>query len=217
MPKSKNEINQTEETRSRILEAAAHLFYQDGYARTTTRAIAAEAKVNEVTLFRIFESKEKLFAAIIEHFGGPSISSSIESQFTGDYRTDLFSFGKVFMRYLLERRAFIRLALCEANHFPEMASILSQNPHALRASLTSYLEGHLRSGRLRPLNPEAAAQAFLGMFITYTLILDPETEHISGVNEIDDLIEEFVNIFYIGTIQQENENGRGAITSRRDA
>jgi len=51
-----------------ILEAAKDLFAEKGYNGVSTKRIAQVAKVNEVTLFRIFGSKEKLFAATFEYF-----------------------------------------------------------------------------------------------------------------------------------------------------
>ncbi len=47
-----------DDTRERILQAAAELFAEKGYARATTRSIAEAAKVNEVTIFRHFGSKK---------------------------------------------------------------------------------------------------------------------------------------------------------------
>ncbi len=46
------------------------VFARDGLNGATTRAIAREAAVNEVTLFRLFRSKERLLAAVVgETFG----------------------------------------------------------------------------------------------------------------------------------------------------
>src|SRR2546421_11472835 len=50
-----------------ILEAARRTFAEKGYARTTTRAIAARAAVAEPLLFRKFGSKAKLFAEAVLH------------------------------------------------------------------------------------------------------------------------------------------------------
>ena len=50
------------EVHALILEAARATFGEKGYARTTTREIAARAGVAEVLLFRRFGSKAKLFA-----------------------------------------------------------------------------------------------------------------------------------------------------------
>ena len=49
------------EIRDRILEAAARVYAHHGYRGATTRLIANEAGVNEVTLFRTFGSKDSLF------------------------------------------------------------------------------------------------------------------------------------------------------------
>lgn len=55
-----------EMTSKAILDAAADVFGQKGYAGATTRAIAIKAHLNEVTLFRHFGNKKKLFQAVID-------------------------------------------------------------------------------------------------------------------------------------------------------
>ena len=52
-------------TRDRIIEAALLAFARDGLQGATTRTIAQEAGVNEVTLFRHFQNKEGLLAATL--------------------------------------------------------------------------------------------------------------------------------------------------------
>jgi AcrR family transcriptional regulator len=53
------------ETRQRIRAVAEALFLRDGYARTTTKAIAREAGVAEMTLFLAFDNKAALLSEII--------------------------------------------------------------------------------------------------------------------------------------------------------
>lgn len=48
------------DTRARLLAAAARVYAQYGYTGATTRLIAKEAELNEVTLFRHFRSKDAL-------------------------------------------------------------------------------------------------------------------------------------------------------------
>ena len=55
-----------QDTHRRLLEAAARVFAQSGLEGATTREIAREAGVNEVTLFRHFQSKEKLLTAVLQ-------------------------------------------------------------------------------------------------------------------------------------------------------
>jgi AcrR family transcriptional regulator len=56
-----------EERRRQLLDAAADLFAQRGFAGTTTRQIAAAVGTSETVLFRLFPTKESLYAAILEH------------------------------------------------------------------------------------------------------------------------------------------------------
>jgi AcrR family transcriptional regulator len=58
------EIKNTD-TQERILDAALDLFSRHGFHATTTRRIANQASVNEVTLFRLFKSKMDLFHQVL--------------------------------------------------------------------------------------------------------------------------------------------------------
>ena len=49
----------------RILDAALKVFASEGYTGATTRRIAEEANVAEVTLFRKFQSKENLLREVL--------------------------------------------------------------------------------------------------------------------------------------------------------
>lgn len=56
------------DTALQILEAAKTLFSEQGFKATSTKKVAQAAQVNEVTIFRLFGSKAKLFDAVIEEF-----------------------------------------------------------------------------------------------------------------------------------------------------
>jgi AcrR family transcriptional regulator len=53
-------------TRQRLIDAALELFTQQGIAETTTKQIAEQAGVNEVTLFRQCGNKQGLLLAVLE-------------------------------------------------------------------------------------------------------------------------------------------------------
>src|SRR5258708_22901273 len=65
----------TASSRDQLLLAAAHLYGEHGFRGTTTRRIAHEAGVNEVTLFRLFGSKTALMLEAIRTHGA-SLSSA---------------------------------------------------------------------------------------------------------------------------------------------
>ena len=53
-------------TKKRILVAAELVFSRDGFQGATTREIARQAAVNEVTLFRHFRTREELLRATLD-------------------------------------------------------------------------------------------------------------------------------------------------------
>jgi AcrR family transcriptional regulator len=199
-PASESEVD---ETRRRILRAAAQVFGEQGYSRATTRALAAAAGVNEVTLFRHFGNKQNLFAAVIDEYAASALTSAIEAQLTGDYGHDLLTMGRQVMHALLERREAVRLMLCEAAHFPEVRDVMARNPRQLRRTLARYLERQMERGQVRSLHAEAAAQAFWGMFFAYAISLGLLAEPVSPDISPDDLVASFVDVFVNGTLHRD--------------
>jgi len=59
-------MNYNNETSKKIMEVALKLFSEKGYYSTTTKEIAKEASVNELTIFRHFGSKSHLFQVTTE-------------------------------------------------------------------------------------------------------------------------------------------------------
>ena len=190
----------SEDTRQRILEAAAQVFAEKGYARATTRVLAAAAGVNEVTLFRHFGSKQNLFAAVIEQFGGPAVTTALEGHLTGDCSQDLRIIGTHLLHLLLERGDAMRLMLCEASHFPEVQEVMVQNPRQIRHMLAAYIAGQIEQGRLRPLHPEVTAQAFSGMLFAYAIAQQMLGDSIAPELTTEELVGQFVDIFMHGTV-----------------
>jgi AcrR family transcriptional regulator len=61
-------------SRAALLDAAAELFAERGYDRTTVRDIAGRAGVNQALLFRYFGSKEALYAAVVARSGRDTLA-----------------------------------------------------------------------------------------------------------------------------------------------
>ena len=196
-----------EATRRRILEASARLFGEQGYARTTTRALAQAAGITEMTLFRYFASKEKLFEAVIQQFGGKAVAGEMEAQLTGRYREDLLILGNLIMNILKQRGDAMRMMICESSQFPAMAAALAQNPRMLRQMLARYLQRQIDAGQVRPLDVEAAAHVFWGMFLAFRLSTDLLSEPGVGGASEEEVVIRFVDIFINGTAAGEVIDG----------
>lgn len=62
------------ERRAQLLDVAAGLFSERGYARATTAEIARAAGVTEPVIYRHFESKRDLFVALVEQTADDTLS-----------------------------------------------------------------------------------------------------------------------------------------------
>src|SRR4029079_19522991 len=68
LPQKSQPIRMRAETRrNQIVAVAAEMFATRGFSGTTTKEIADGAGVSEAIIFRHFESKEKLYAAILDY------------------------------------------------------------------------------------------------------------------------------------------------------
>ena len=198
--KDSNSSPSPEGTRERIMQAASQLFTQKGYAGTTTRAIADLAGVNEVTLFRHFGTKVKLAEAIMDQYGGMALASDLENHLSGDYFQDLTVIGHAMMRVMTERIDAMRMAICEAGNFPEFQQVVAENPRQLRRMLARYFERQMEAGQIHREHPEVLAQAFLGMFFSYTVLGGFLSDALQPEVADEDVVEQFVGLFVRGTL-----------------
>lgn len=60
--------------REELLSAAAELFTVQGYAATTTRAVAERAGMRQATMYHYFGGKEQLLAELLESTVAPSLA-----------------------------------------------------------------------------------------------------------------------------------------------
>ena len=199
-----NSSPKPDKTRNRIMNAASRLFSEKGFSGTTTRAIANEAGINEVTLFRHFGSKENLARAIMDQFGGPAIAENITALLSGDYRQDLLLIGSMMLKVMTERNDVMRMAICEAGHFPEFQDIVAENPRQLRRMLSRYFEDQMEKGHIHRGHPELLAQAFLGMFFSYTVLEGFLMDRLQPEVSPEEIVNQFVDLFIRGTIKGED-------------
>jgi AcrR family transcriptional regulator len=128
----------TTDPRSRIIEAAARCYAQLGSRGATTRRIADEAGVNEITLFRHFGSKEALlelvtreWAAIQEPPSLPTVAvdpiGEVASWVTHQYRE------------LSQWSPFIRRSLGESSEHPDASKATCESSTYTSAHLYAYV------------------------------------------------------------------------------
>jgi len=136
----------SEEIRSRILAAAARVYAQYGFRGATTRLIAAEAGVNEVTLFRTFGSKAELLQAmLVSHVAATAVPIIIDDE--GNPERALTEWCATLLEYLRGHAHLIRKTIAEAEERPDAACAACEGPNSAAASLVLYLERLREAGQ----------------------------------------------------------------------
>ncbi|MGB2249103.1 MAG: TetR/AcrR family transcriptional regulator, partial [Alcanivorax sediminis] len=75
--------------RGRLLSAAAHLFRDKGFDRTTVRDIAASVGIQSGSIFHHFKSKEDILYAVMEeviHFNTARLQKAVAGEVTAEGR-----------------------------------------------------------------------------------------------------------------------------------
>lgn len=151
----------SEAIRHRILAAAARVYAQHGFRGATTRLIATEAGVNEVTLFRTFGSKAELLQAMLSsHVSATAVPIVVAN---GDPRSALVDWCSTVLEYLRGHAHLIRKTIAEAEERPDAACAACEGPGSAGASLILYLE---RLGEEGLTDPEADIEVAVSMLMS---------------------------------------------------
>ena len=187
------------QTRSRLLKAATEVFAESGIAGATTREIARVAGVNEVTLFRHFQSKEQLLAAVVERMMALQLEAlANQDEWTGEIQIDLLHYALLYNNMLEEHEALVRMFIGEAKRHPEAAlQVLRDAVLPLREKLIAYLQNGIEQGKIRPdVDLSPAVDIFTGMLLSG--MLRSHTSPIERGYSRDRYIKNCVDLFVRG-------------------
>ena len=148
--------------RDQLLEAAARVYAEAGYRGATTRRIAQEAGVNEITLFRQFGSKETLLHEAIAR-AGAELGSVALPDVPHDPVRELTDWARAHLAHLRARRSLIRTCMGEMEEHPGIISSIDKPPTRAAAALAHYLR-RLRERKLAtaPFDERVAAAMLMG-------------------------------------------------------
>jgi AcrR family transcriptional regulator len=162
-------------THQRLLDAAARVFAREGLTGASTRAIAREAGVNEVTLFRHFRSKERLIKAVVgQNFGSTTAAGPANiPAATGSFPADLLAFARIYAKLLQENLPLVCTMIGEVHHHRHVGHerlVFRGIFLPLKAALRERIDLAQRSGELvRDLRPDVLADLFFAMIFTGVL------------------------------------------------
>lgn len=163
-------------TDQRILDAAYHLMAQQGYARMSMDAVAAEAGVTKPTIYRRWPAKIDLAMAAIVAACDPSWPAV-----TGDTRADLIAEMEHFRRAISRPNgmALLGTVLAEEHETPELLAAFREYLVApRRRALRSILEHAAARGELRAdADVNLAVNMLIGVYYAQYLAATPFGDH----------------------------------------
>ena len=153
-------------TEVRIVEAAGQLFAQQGFKGTSTKDIARLAKVNEVTLFRYFPNKAKLFWTAAEtrlmqvHMG-----RDLQNKLTADAPMQVVVplLTKFLLEAVFQPPDLMRLVFVAGVEVPGANRMVREHlgPHFDR--INGYFERCAAKGLIRDVDPSIATLSLAGV------------------------------------------------------
>lgn len=159
--------------RERILDAFRRLVVERGLDATTTRAVAEEAGVNEVTIFRQFKDKATLarsaFHAADTVDAMQAYPLAIDASSPGSAQKGLVDCLRFLKRGIQENIVQVQFGLGEYYHFPELREEIRGSAMGAEQFVRQAVEQ--AAPMLRPeVDLRAAELSLFGMVFTTTLL-----------------------------------------------
>jgi AcrR family transcriptional regulator len=180
------------DVREALLRAAIKVFAETGTRGATTRRIAQEAEVNEVTLFRHFKSKDDLLRAAVQFFASQATMHTLPDH-PQDPRAELVQWCRGHHRELYKVRALIRRAMGEFEEHPDNCTQSMQASVRIANELVSYL-GELRRLGLASGDWDARAAAAMLMGALFSDALGRDTMPERYPYSMRDAVEKYVDL-----------------------
>ncbi|NMM81538.1 TetR family transcriptional regulator [Acidovorax sp. SRB_14] len=157
----------SETRRQAILEAAAEVFQETGFERTTMSAICDHLGYSKATLYNYFASKEELFSAVVFDATEAEFQASLEALDASveDMTEALEKFGRglLTLLYSPQVQAMRRLIVAEAGRSELGKKCYQLGPVRNEAVVSAYLQQAMDADKLRPADARIAALHLRGL------------------------------------------------------
>ncbi|BAU43414.1 TetR/AcrR family transcriptional regulator [Leptolyngbya sp. O-77] len=194
-------------TRQRLIQVAVDLFMTQGVAETTTRQIAEQAGVNEVTLFRHFGNKTWgcCWAVMQDKEALSRLGMALGQQSTqmGSASQAIKDYANVHLQALEQIQEFVRSLIGEAGHYPD------ENRRALGRGLlqanrytAQYLATIMEHEQLQTCLPTEKLASLLNSMLLGYAVLEFTSEFNNLWPSRESFIEALVELFMYGAIAQ---------------
>ncbi|NBB15114.1 TetR family transcriptional regulator [Caulobacter sp. SLTY] len=165
-----------DQRREKILRAAHLAFLRMGFTRTRIEDVARAARVANATVYTYFETKERLFEAVVAQAlaAYEGLFDAVERTAGDDVGRTLTAYGRVYFRFMADPtvRGVYRTVSAETAHKPQLGMMLYHSAHRLLGGvLQRLLRRYADEDRLAIADIAVAARMFEGMIEHVTLTI----------------------------------------------
>jgi AcrR family transcriptional regulator len=157
----------TETRRQAILQAAAEVFQETGFERTTMATICERLGYSKATLYNYFASKEELFSAVVFDATEAEFQATLEAldATLQDMTEALEKFGRglLALLYSTQVQAMRRLIVAEAGRSELGRKCYELGPVRSEAAMAAFLQQAMDAGQLRQADARIAALHLRGL------------------------------------------------------
>lgn len=181
------------DVREALLKAAVKVYAELGSRGATTRRIAQEADVNEVTLFRHFQSKDDLMQAALQHFAQQAALRDLPDD-PVDPSAELTAWCRDHFRELYKVRALLRKTMSEYEEHPERCAHGMKLSIRIADALSDYVRALRRKGlAVKTFDERAATSMLMGAIFTDAMCRDQMPERYPY--SMRDAVDQYVALF----------------------
>lgn len=155
--------------RGQILDGAHRVFMKMGYDAASMNDVTREAGVSKGTIYVYFQSKEELFAALIERGKGlftESVRELLAQHPDPDEGLRLFAYAFIDQLYDTEMIPAMRILLGVIDRMPSLCQrFFAGSPNNARSVLKDYLDQQVAAGRLTIEDTTLGAAQFIDLTV----------------------------------------------------
>ncbi|MGB3494215.1 MAG: TetR/AcrR family transcriptional regulator [Elainellaceae cyanobacterium] len=191
-------------TRQRLIQTALELFVIQGVTDTTTKQIAEQASVNEVTLFRHFGSKYGLLFAVIEESAVfAQLGHALVQRMPKTDRLDeaLHAYATAYLRVIDQVPDMVRSMVGEAGQYPhENRAALGRGLAQANQTVADYFNTVAQKGKLAiRFSPHTFSSLLNSLLLGYAMIELTSDSHNFWQSQ-DEFIDHLIPLFQSGAI-----------------
>ena len=188
-------------TDEKIIKATFDFLQKEGFAKATTKKIAAGAGVNEVTIFRNFKNKKNLIETTKNYYLKILIDK-LEEIFDFKEDEDIEEFLRISFFGILslepDEFSIIRVAMEEVRDVPDEDILISRITDVILIRLEDFFKSQKEKGILKDINTKSlAVMCFSSLF--QSVILWKIYNKSLGF-ETNDYIDDLLDIFFEGIL-----------------